>query len=328
MRIAALAYQTGLSNYENARRLLETEIRGTFYSLIAEKEKLSLLEGTRALAGLHLEKNRTGFQNGLVRELDYLQSQLGAETALLNLRRAEAAYADNLGKFLALLGLEQEAGLRLEGEIGIARFEGDIEGLIRERLPSRPDIRGRYQEIERLTLTAQQRSRSGRTPSLNLGAQWQGGSSSAGGGIGGTFSDRLSGSLALNIPLDGWIPGTKTNQAVRTADAEIEKARLSLQDAESEAARLIRSLAANLNNSWDSIGIAQLSMELAERAYELAEDGFRNGTVEFLVLEDNRNRMTEARQRLLDDRLGYKKMMLELSSALNIDENDLVRSAL
>jgi hypothetical protein len=49
--------------------------------------------------------------------------------------------------------------------------------------------------------------------------------------------------------------------------------------------------------------------------------------VEFLVLEDNRNKMTEARQRLLDDRLAYKKMMLELLSALNIDEDDLTGSA-
>jgi outer membrane protein TolC len=327
MRIAALAYQTSLSDYENARRLLAVEISGTFYSLIAEKEKLSLLERTRDLADLQLEKNRTGFQNGLVRELDYIQSRLSVETARLNLRKAEASYADNLGKFLSLLGLEQTAELGLEGEIRIARFEADSEELIRLYLPSRPDIKSRRQDIERLILAEQQRARSGRAPSLNLGAQWQGGSSTAGGGIGGDFSDRLSGSLTLNIPLDGWIPGTKTNQAVRTANADIEKAQLSLRETENEAMRSIRSLVTGLGNSWESIEIAQLSMQLAERTYELAEQGFRNGAVEFLTLEDNRNKMIEARQRLLDDRLAYKKMLLELSSALNIDENDLVRSA-
>jgi outer membrane protein TolC len=327
MRIAALAYQTSLSDYENARRLLAIEISGTFYSLIAEREKLSLLEGTRALADLQLEKTRTGFQNGLVKELDYIQSRLGAETALLELRKAEAAYADNLGKFLVLLGLEPAAGLRLEGEIRIARFEGDSEALIRQYLPSRPDIKSRRQDIERLALAQRQRELNGRTPSVSLGAQWQGGSSAAGGGMTGAFSDRLSGSLSLNIPLDGWIPGTKTDQSIRTANAELEKARLSLRETENEAMRSIRSLAANLSNSWGSIELARLSMELAERTYELAEQGFRSGAVELLVLEDNRNKMTQARQRLLDDRLAYKKMMLELSSALNIDEDDLVGSA-
>ena len=327
MRIATLAWQTSVSEYENARRLLAIEISGTFYSLIAEKEKLSLLEGTRALADLQLEKNRTGFRNGLVKELDYIQSQLSAETARLDMRKAEASYADNLGKFLALLGLEQTADLSLEGEIRIARFEADSEALIRERLPSRPDMKSRRQEIERLILLERQRAGSGRTPSLSLGAQWQGGSSAAGGGAGGDFSDRLSGSLTLNIPLDGWIPGTKTDQSIRAANADIEKARLSLREAENEAIQSIRSLATGLGNSWGSIEIAQLSMQLAERTYELAEQGFRNGTVEFLALEDSRNKMTEARQRLLDDRLAYKKMLLELSSALNIDEDDLIRSA-
>ena len=327
MRIAALAWQTSVSEHENARRLLAIEISGTFYSLIAEKEKLSLLEGTRALADLQLEKNRTGFRNGLVKELDYIQSQLSAETARLDMRKAEASYADNLGKFLALLGLEQTADLSLEGEIRIARFEADSEALIRERLPSRPDMKSRRQEIERLILLERQRAGSGRTPSLSLGAQWQGGSSAAGGGAGGDFSDRLSGSLTLNIPLDGWIPGTKTDQSIRAANADIEKARLSLREAENEAIQSIRSLATGLGNSWGSIEIAQLSMQLAERTYELAEQGFRNGTVEFLALEDSRNKMTGARQRLLDDRLAYKKMLLELSSALNIDEDDLIRSA-
>ncbi|MDR3123440.1 MAG: TolC family protein, partial [Treponema sp.] len=314
MRIAALAYQTSLSDYENTRRLLAIEISGTFYSLIAEREKLSLLEGTRALADLQLEKNRAAFRNGLVKELDYIQSQLSVETARLNLRKAEAAYGDNLGKFLVLLGLEPAADLTLEGELRITWFEADSEALIRQYLPSRPDIISRRQEIERLVLVERQRG-SGRVPSLSLGAQWQGGSSTAGGGVTGDFSDRVSGSLTVNIPLDGWIPGTKTSQSIRTANADIEKARLSLRATENQAMHSIRSLVTNLRNSWGSIELAELSMRLAERSYELAEEGFRNGAVEFLVLEDNRNNMTEARQRLLDDRLAYKKMMLELSSA-------------
>ena len=327
LRIAALAWQSSVSDYENARRLLANEISGAFYSLIAEKEKLSLLEGARTLAELQLEKNRAGFRNGLVKELEYIQSQLSAETARLDLRRAEAGYADSLGKFLVLLGLEETTELILQGEIRIARLEADSDALIRERLPARPDIKSRRQEIERLILLERQRAGSGRAPSLGIGAQWQGGSSAQGGGTGGDFSDRLSGSLTLSIPLDGWIPGTKTDQSIRAANADIEKARISLRDAEHEAMQSIRSLVRNLGNAWEGIELARLNMQLAEQTYALAEQGFRNGAVEFLALEDHRNNMTEARQRLLDDRLAYKKMMLELSSALNLDEDELVRSA-
>jgi multidrug efflux system outer membrane protein len=326
MKIAELAYRARLSEYENARRVLGIGIGETFYSLLAERETLSLLAATRKLAEQQLEKSRTSFRNGLVGELGYLQSQLSAETALLDFSKAEANYADNLGKFLVLLGLEQNTPVFLEGEITITRLEADPEALIRAYLPSRPDIISQRQEIERLSLVRQQKIREGRVPSLTLGTQWQGGSSAAGGGIGGDFSDTLSGSLTLNIPLESWIPGTKANQTIRIADTDVEKARLNLKNTENEAMTAIRSLTTNLRNSWGNIEISGLRVQLAERTYELTEQGFQNGAVEFLVLEDTRNEMTKARQQLLNDRLAYKKMMLELSSALNIDEAGLVRS--
>ncbi|WP_010260388.1 TolC family protein [Treponema primitia] len=324
MRITKLDYQTSLLAYENARRVLGIGISGTFYSLIAEKEKLSLLEGTRKLAEQQLEKSRTSFRNGMIGELGYLQSQLSAETAHLDLSRAEASYADNLGKFLVLLGLDQNTPVILEGEIAITRLEAETEDLIREHLSSRPDIIRARQEIEKLELVELQKTRNGRAPSLSLAGRWQGDSS--GNDINENFSDRLSGSLTLSIPLESWIPGTKANQTIRTANTDIEKARLDLKNTENEAMTAIRSLTTNLRNSWGNIEISQLRVQLAERTYELTEQGFRNGAVESLVLEDSRNEMTKARQQLLDDRLAYKKMMLELSSALNINEADLVRS--
>jgi multidrug efflux system outer membrane protein len=326
MKISELAYRSRLAEYENARRVLAIGTGETFYSLLAEREALSLLAATRKLAEQQREKSRSGFRNGLIGELEYLQSQLSAETALLDFSKAEATYADNLGKFLVTLGLDQNTPVFLEGEITITRLEADPEVLIREYLPSRPDFISRRQEIERLSLVRQQKIREGRVPSLSLGTQWQGGSSTASGGIGGDFSDTLTGSLTLNIPLESWIPGTKANQTLRTADTDLEKARLDLKNTENEAITAIRSLTTNLKNSWGNIEISGLRVRLAERTYELTEQGFQNGAVEFLVLEDTRNEMTKARQQLLNDRLAYKKMMLELSSALNIDESDLVRS--
>jgi outer membrane protein TolC len=323
MRITRLVYQTKLADYENARRIRGIEISETFYSLIAERETLSLLSGTRALADKALEKSRTSFRNGLVGELAYLQSQLSAETARLEFSRAEASYADNLGNFLVLLGLEQDTPVTLEGEITITRLETDPEALIREYLNSRPDIIKARREIEHRELVQQQTARKERVPSLSLGAQW---SVPAQKFAPENFTDSLSGALTLNIPLEGWIPGTKANQTIRTTNANVEMARLDLKNTENEAMAAIRSLATNLRNSWLSIEIARLRVQLAERTYELTEQGFQNGAVEALVLEDTRNKMTEARQQLLNDQLDYKKMMLELSSALNIDEADLVRS--
>jgi len=72
-----------------------------------------------------------------------------------------------------------------------------------------------------------------------------------------------------------------------------------------------------LRNSWDSVRIARLSLEAAGRNYQLTEQAFNRGAVEVLVLQDSRNNMANARQRLLQTELSYFNMILDLSAALN-----------
>jgi outer membrane protein TolC len=217
-----------------------------------------------------------------------------------------------MGEFLASLGLGGEDKQVLEGEIEIVRIEDDPEELIREYLSRRPDILSMKQDIERLENAERQSALSSRAPSLSLSARWEGRNNDP-------FADTLSGTATLSIPIDPWIAGTKTNQSVRNAMASVEKAKLELKNKEDGAMTQIRSLTANLKNSWDSIEIARFSLEVAERGYELTEQGFRNGTVESLVLDDARNNLADARQRLLRSELAYQTMMLDLSAALNIN---------
>jgi outer membrane protein TolC len=320
MKNIRLAYQSRLLNYEEARNQLEIQVIKNFYSLIADRENLSFLEETLKLAGQQLEKNQVAFNNGLVGELVVLQSRLGVETARYNLSAARSAYMNGMGEFLALLGVEQEMETILEGNIDVSRIEADPESLVRDYLPRRPDIISRRQEIERLENAGKQTSLSSKAPSLSLSARWEGRGLDP-------FADSLSGTASVSIPIDPWIPGTAKDQAVRTARADIEKAKIDLKSAEDSAMTQIRSLAANLRNSWDSIEIARLGLEVAERTHELTEQGFRNGTVESLSLEDARNSLAEARQRLLRSKLAYQTMTLDLSAALNINWKDFLNFA-
>jgi outer membrane protein TolC len=322
MKIIDLTYRAQLLSYESARRQLEIQVIKSFFGLLAEQQNLAHLEEIRSLAEQQFERNQTAFANGLIGQLAVLQSRLGAETARMNLSRAEAAYSAGLGEFLALLGLDRGADARtaavLEGELEIARLEADPGGLIRDHLANRPDIVSQRQNIERLELARRQTVLNSRAPALSLSAQWN--------GTGPGFTDTLSGSLTVNIPVESWIPGAKEHQAIGAAKAGVEKARLDLRDTENRAVREIRSLAENLRASWDGIEIARLRVEIAERAYELTAEGFRSGTVESLALQEARNDMAEARQQLLEGELAYQTMILDLASALNIDWKTLTRS--
>ncbi|MDR3337556.1 MAG: TolC family protein [Treponema sp.] len=319
MKILKLAYQSQLLDYENSRRQLEIQVAKTFYSLIAEKRNLENLENTLAQAQRQLERNQVAFNNGMVSQIVYLQSRYSAENARLNLSRAETAYDLHRGEFFVLLGLDRKSGIELEGEISITLVEAEPERLIAEYLPKRPDMISQRQTIERLELTQRQSVLNARAPSLTLSGQWRGGA----GITPGNFTDSLSASLSVDIPIVSWIPGTTENQTVRTARANVEKAELDLKNTENLARLEIQSLSDNLHNSWLGIEIDRLQVEIAERTYELSEQGFRNGTVESLTLEENRNRLAQAQQQLLNDELSYMNMILDLAAAVNIDPDEL-----
>jgi outer membrane protein TolC len=333
MKLISLAYQKGLLDYENARRQLEIQITKTFFLLLTARENISFLENSLTLAQQQLEQDRIARENGLLSELAWLESRLDTETARYNLSSAQGDFSVALGEFLALLGMDQNMDqntdqnteVSLEGAIDIAPLEVDAEALILEYLPKRPDIISQRQKIEQLEMTRKKNTGSSKVPSLSLSTNWNGGSkfdSSS------KFSDNLSGSVTLNIPVDPWIPGTKSNQTGRTDTAEVEKARLDLKNAETAAKTQIRSLGASLRNSWASLEIALLRVEIARRTYEYKDEGFRNGTVGYQDFEDTRNELTSARQRLLQSELAYQNLILDLAVALNVDWKELARSLL
>ncbi|MDR0441932.1 MAG: TolC family protein [Treponema sp.] len=321
-----LAHRSNILRYEDARNQLSIQIIKKFYALVAERNNLDYLEEILTLAEKQYEKNQVSFRNGLLGELALMQSRLSVENSRYSLSAAGIAYANNLGEFLAALGIAQDTKAALSGELRIVRITADAEALIKQHLPDRPDIvRGR-QEIERLEYAEKQTAMQSRAPSLTLSMDWRGSWMYSNPNAPDPFSDSLSGSAAINIPIDPWIPGTARSQSVRRANDSVEKAKLDLSITEDAAKTQIRSLAASLRNSWVSIEIARLSLEVAERSYQLTDQGFRNGTVESLAVEDARNNMANARQRLLQSELSYFNMILDLSAALNIDWKNLINT--
>jgi outer membrane protein TolC len=320
MKNVSLAYQVRLLSYEDARNQIEIQLTKNFYSLIADRDSLAVLDDMARLAQLQYEKNQRAFNNGLIGELALMQSRLGLENSRYNLSAAQSAYAVRMGEFLSQLGvaLDASAGAELDGKIVIVKIDIDAEKLIRECLPRRPDIVSRRQEIERLENAEKQTARSIRAPSLGLSAQWRSSNFDP-------FTDSLSGSATFSIPVDPWIAGTAKNQSIRNARSAVDKAKLDLQITEDAAAAQIRSLAANMRNSWASIEIARLSLSIAERSYALAEQGFRSGTVESLKLEDTQNELSSARQQLLQSEFSYLNMVLDISAALNINWKELMQ---
>jgi outer membrane protein TolC len=314
-----LNYQSRLLDYENIRRLLEASIAKTFYNLIAEKENLTLLRDMLNLSEQQYRKNQTAFENGLINQLSLVQSQLSVESAKLNLVRAQSQYEINKNNFLMILGYDQNIDVSFEGNLDIKQVLLNPETLIAEHLFMRPDIASQRNRIEILDNTRKQTAINAKAPSLSLSAGWNGGWSL-------DFSDSLSAGVSIGIPIDPWIPGSGANQRIQGASAETEKAKLELQNIEDNAADEIRSLIVNLNNSWESIIISRMKIDVAQLSYNLTEQGFQNGTVEFIDLETARKDLLQAQQELLIEETSYKNMIFDLAGALNIPWQNIMEN--
>ena len=319
-----LAFRTRLLSYEDARRQLEIRVIKDFLRLVTMQEATNHMEESLEFATQTMESNRIAWQHGHINELTWLNTQLSVETARYDLNTARGAYQNALWEFLALLGMDAGTDINFTGTVDIIPILYDSEQLIQEHLPRRPDIISQRQNIERLELGRTITTHSSRSPTLTLSTQW--GSPAPGSrGFGEPFSDRVTGSVTMNIPIDSWIPGTRQSQNIRSASAEVEKAQLDLQNLETRAKTEIRSIVSNLHNTWESLEISRLRVEIAERTAEATDEAFRNGAVAFQVLEDRRRDLSIARQRLLQGELHYQNLLLDLASALNIEWRTLTR---
>jgi len=319
MRNIRLAYQARLLGFEDARNQLELQITRSFYALIADRDSLAVLDDTLQLARLQYERDRIAFNNGLLGELALMNSALASENARYAAAAARLAHSNRVSDFLVLIGIAHDTVTDLDGRIEIVRVELDAERLIADNLQRRPDIVSRRREIERLENAGRQAHLAARAPSLSLQANWNSNSLSD------PFADRVSGGATLSIPIDPWIAGTRSSQNLRNANLAIEQARLDLRSAETAALAQIRGLASNLDSLWGNIEIARMGLAVAERGYELTELGFRSGTLPALRLEDARNSLAAARQRVLQSELSYLIMILDISAALNIPWKELMQ---
>jgi outer membrane protein TolC len=210
----------------------------------------------------------------------------------------------------------KEEHKQTEGNPEITGFSLDSEALINERLALRPDMIAQRNEIDRLKNARTESLLSNKAPSVILSASW-------GASVKNGFEDTVNAGISVSVPIDPWIPGTRLDQTVKRSDADYQKALLEMQNLENTSRQEIRSFTASIKNTWAEVEIARLQAGYAQRAYELAEQSYRRGTMNFLDFEAIRNRLTDARQQQLQSELNYKILVLDLASSLNMEEKEL-----
>ena len=134
---------------------------------------------------------------------------------------------------------------------------------------------------------------------------------------GDTWSDSGSIGLTISLPLDGWLPGSSTRNSIKSIETSLDV--LSKEKAETfrNAAAETNLLIDTMKDSLLNIESLELNERVAKRTYELTEEGYRNGTQEFLALEEAEDDWNTAKQNLLAEKLDFLTSLFDLEYELN-----------
>jgi outer membrane protein TolC len=123
--------------------------------------------------------------------------------------------------------------------------------------------------------------------------------------------------MTLSMSLSELLPVSGTTNDVRAADDGREALRAGLAQALQAAEVEIITTVQTINKSVQMIKAKELNVELAQRAYNLAEEAYNAGGKSLLDVEDAEDKLQEARFELLREKVNYINGIIDLEAAVN-----------
>ncbi|MDR3283765.1 MAG: TolC family protein [Treponema sp.] len=316
-------YRQAEEAYDAACRNLTASVSISFYSLLAAKTNIQILQTDLALKQAQYGQVKRNYDRGLSSELDLLNAQYAWQIAGPALNDAVSTYDENRAAFLLLIGMDAKTETALEGVIEITTLAlPPADSLAAQFLENRSDVKTQAAQAEQARLNAASRINQS-LPSIrfaetiSLTPERDAGLSFGEGATSGTFS------LSLSIPVNPWVPGS--SDALRRKDDKdaAALAEAGLETIKKNAAQDIKKKADEIERIAENRESAELNHRITVRAYELSEQGYRSGLVSQTDLQSANQRMVSAEQAVVAAKISYLTAAYNLASALRLDISEL-----
>ena len=249
-----------------------------------------------------------------------LRAQYAALSAEPQLEKARSQYDSDLAAFQLLLGSQEK--YIPTGEFSLQQLQlPDAESLIASYLENRLDVIQKRQSLREAELSKTAQVLSARAPSISLSESIRMGPS--GGGMSGEPSVSGSFSVGVSIPVDGYIPGSTKSLSVDKSKDSVEVARINLETTLVQARQDIVNTAKNVQLLWHAVEISKLNETIAERAYQLSQEGYRAGLVSQTDMENSRQQMVSAQLSGSTSQSQYLVGVGNLANALGLQVQDV-----
>lgn len=318
-KLLDVSYDSAQVSYDQVVFQLQTQVAQAYWTLVANKEMLESARNNVVLSEELYAETQKAYESGLATQLSVIQAQLDVRTAKDTLLENEESQTQALTSFYSLLGLEASRSFSLPDALEPQLLElSEADALVDTYVEQRADIRLLKLASNQASLTSAVEKKTAFSPTVSVSAGWTLDSSTSV-----TLADTASLSVAVSVPISGYISGSASNLKVKEAEDSYFQAEIALTTGIKTATSEITSQAAKMNRLWDAIDTKELSLALAQQVYDLSSDAYNAGTISLSELNETQQTLLESNQAFVEAKLAYILATYDLAGYLGIDVQEL-----
>ena len=320
-----LTYAIKQVTFEQAQGEIERNVTKLFYYLLAEAENIKLQQKNLELAQKQFAQVQANYEAGFASELEVLSSQLNVDRLRPTYHQTQNTYEAQMLALKALLGIDFETVLLLEGTLPNLKLQETLETLRRHVGSTRTmqlfDLNAASIESGRKV-----QAKAALSPTLRISGSYsvdtKAISPSALVPVN-TWGDGAQYSISLVIPLDGHIPGSSTKISLEKMDNSLRRLQLERDQTRLQMEQSVITQVRTLENLQKQMHVAASNIDLAQRVYEMHVIQFEAGYVDSLSVEKALQDVFSAEQNLLYLDYQYAIALVDLAYDLQLELNRL-----
>jgi multidrug efflux system outer membrane protein len=314
------AYSQALAAYNNQLATLEANVATRFYTLLAQNMNIALLEENLEITKTSYESSKASYDKGLTDELSMLTAELAYREAGPALDTARETYRQAMAEFCNIIGMDASVSIEPSGEISTQLLKlPSARDLVNQYLPQHYSVQTAEIAVRQAELSARSRIMQ-LVPSLSVGETITVRPDEM------SFADNTTQgafSVTLSIPLNPWVPGSADYVNRKNDKNTVATRKNSASDARLTVERSIWTAVNTLEQRAATIDSSALDQRIADRRYELSEQGYRSGLVSQEDLnEANRTRL-QKEQAVVQAKVDYLSAVYTLAAALSLSVDKL-----
>ncbi len=297
-------------------------VKETYYDILDKYQQIEVAKESVKLDELQLSQAKAYFKAGIRTQIDVTNARLNLSNSQLKLIKADYSYKIARTKLISILGLDKQIDIKTNSNdikslaINSTLIYKDLEYLVNIGLKQRPEIQ-KYDSLIKANRANIKNVKSQYYPTLDVNASYTDKNSDD---ISSLESRQTA--VLLNLKWDLYT-GSTTDADKKIAVSKLSSSTKQLDQTKLEITQDITNAYFNMKQSFDSIQIGLLSLDLSVKNLDLANERYKAGLNDLLEVNDAKLEYTQAKTTLINAYYTYLSNNAQVEYSLGSNYNTI-----